>query len=75
MNKEQAFLTLNEHFQQQGLNVSLMDDWTITPFQDAFVFSPANGLRSNRLYMVRDDKVKSFSPATESIEEAYSSLV
>lgn len=71
--QRQALVALNSWLADRGQETgsSTEEAWNISPYKEGFVLSPAGGARSNLLYVVVDDMVKAFSPATTSIEEAY----
>ena len=73
----QALATLNSWLADRGQETgsSTEDAWNISPYKEGFVLSPARGVRSNLLYLVVDDTVKAFSPATTSIGEAYEEVI
>lgn len=70
--RDAAILRLGEWL---GETETSAEDWQITPFEDAVLFAPAGGRRSNRLFLVRGASVVAFSPATMSFDDAYSTLV
>ncbi len=71
-----ALATLNSWLAMRGYDTSSSTDgaWNISPYRDGFVFSPSGGARSNLLYLVLGDAVGAFSPATTSIDEAYTEI-
>lgn len=73
---EEALGTLNAWLAEHGQGASTFgqNDWAISAYREAFLFSPSGGRRSNRLYLVRGIEVTPFSPATTSLDEAYAEL-
>jgi hypothetical protein len=53
---------------------SVVDDWQVDRYRDAVVFVSARG-RTNRVFMVRGDRVVGYSPMTCDDETAYAELV
>lgn len=76
MTDSDSLITLNAWFASHGSDAaqSTMDAWTIWVHQDAWVFTPSDGQKPNRLYMVRDLTVVTCAVPEESIEAAYARL-
>ena len=75
MDKQQALNTLNQYLSEHGGNEnSTLDDWSISDFKNALLFSVPAPSRSNYLYLVKDGNVVGFSPSTMSLDDAYASL-
>ena len=74
--RNEAHATLNAWLAQRDESFSSSQEaaWTISEYRDAFVFSPPEGRRTNLLYVVRGPRVRSFSPATDSLDEVYEEL-
>ncbi|HEY4225754.1 MAG TPA: hypothetical protein VGM70_08070 [Pseudolysinimonas sp.] len=74
--QESALGTLNTWLAEHGvLESSALDDWDVSPFDDALLFSSAGQRRANRLYLVRRGVVVAFSPSTTTFDQAYAQLV
>ena len=73
--RNEAVATLNSWLAHRDQHISTANegDWTISEYRDAFVFSPL-GRRSNLLYVVRGSRVRSFSPATATLDQVYADL-
>lgn len=71
MDTQAALNALNTHLNNAS---TTLEDWDITEYNDALVFSVKSPARSNLLYLVNDAQVKSFSPSNQTLEEAYSEL-
>jgi hypothetical protein len=68
---QQALDALNKYLQEHnGSGDSNLEDWTISDFQDALLFSAPAPSRSNYLYLVKESKVVGFAPSTTSFDEA-----
>ncbi|HRQ07283.1 MAG TPA: hypothetical protein PK000_04000, partial [Candidatus Saccharibacteria bacterium] len=79
MNEQQALDVLNKYFADSGdtyLSSSTLDNWDIAHGEerDIFSFLPAGGKRSNRIYLVKNDKAFAFSPAEMDFTEAMEKL-
>ena len=74
--RDEALATLNAWLARRDQNISSSYEaaWAIAEYRDAFVFSPSRGLRSNPLYGVRGTRVRSFPPATATLDEVYADL-
>jgi hypothetical protein len=71
MNAQDALNTLSTHLNNAS---TTLEDWDVTEYKDALVFSIKAPARSNRLYLVKATKIKSFSLTSQTTEEAYSEL-
>jgi hypothetical protein len=74
--RQSALLALNDWLLGHGVDAveAEEDAWLISEFEDAYLFAPAEGRRSNRLYLVRGHAVSAFSPSTTSFDDAYAAL-
>lgn len=74
--RDESIHALNAWFAEHNENyrISNKEDWEISEYRDAFLFSPSDGRRSNLLFLVRGTDVSVFSPASSSIEEVYSNI-
>ena len=70
-----ALGALNTWLADHGvLEPSAIEDWNISPFEDALLFSSSGQRRSNRLYLVRGSAVVAFSPSMTTLDEAFARL-
>lgn len=68
MNEQQALDVLNKYFNENGepyLGNSTLDNWDVGHGEekDIFSFVSAGGKRSNRIFLVKNDKVFGFAPS------------
>ena len=72
-----AVETLNRWAVENGVfdAHSTLDDWNVSEFKDALVFTPSGQRRSNLVYLVRGDAVSAFPPSVVSFDEGYAQLV
>lgn len=72
MNTQDALNNLNSYLNSTNTTI---EDWDVSEYKGALIFSVKAPARSNALYIVKNAQVKSFAPSTQTIEEAYSELV
>ncbi len=72
-----AVETLNKWLNNNGGQdvKTTVNDWVWHKIDDAILFSPIGGRRSNRLYLVKGDKVVAYSPSVTTFNQAYVKLI